>query len=137
MRLLNVHRLELKTFGHRQAPPYAILSHTWGNDEVDYQTLIAKPDVKSGQGWSNILGTCKQAIQDNYDWVWIDTCNIDKSSSAELSEAINSMFAWYQRSSVCYAFFEDVHNVDTSQEFDVDRLLKRHAGSQEAGRYKS
>lgn len=124
MRLLNVYQLELKTFDHRKAPPYAILSHTWGDEEVDYQTLISKPQVKNGRGWSKILGTCKKAIQDNYDWVWIDTCNIDKSSSAELSEAINSMFVWYQASSVCYAFLEDLHVNDTSQELDLYKLLK-------------
>jgi hypothetical protein len=128
MRLLNVHRLELETFDHRNAPPYAILSHTWGEDEVDYQTLIAKQKlrskVRSGQGWAKILGTCKQAMLDNYDWVWIDTCNIDKSSSAELSEAINSMFVWYQRSAVCYVFLEDVHIDDTSQPFDIPKVLR-------------
>jgi hypothetical protein len=125
MRLLNVHRLELKTFDHRNAPPYAILSHTWGDEEVDYQTFIARPEVRSGGGWAKILGTCKQAIQDNYDWVWIDTCNIDKSSSAELSEAINSMFVWYQQSAVCYTFLEDVHVEHMSQESDPSQLLRK------------
>lgn len=35
---------------------------------------------------------------------------IDKTSSTELSEAINSMFKWYQRSAVCYAYLVDVHS---------------------------
>lgn len=43
-----------------------------------------------------------------YEYVWIDTCCIDKTSSAELSEAINSMFAWYQEAKVCYAYLFDV-----------------------------
>ncbi|KAL5905981.1 hypothetical protein ACKVV1_010394 [Pyricularia oryzae] len=29
-------------------------------------------------------------------YVWVDICCIDKTSSAELSEAINSMFRWYE-----------------------------------------
>jgi len=45
---------------------------------------------------------------DGYEWVWIDTYCIDKSSSAELSEAINSMFGWYKKSAICYAYLADV-----------------------------
>jgi hypothetical protein len=33
---------------------------------------------------------------------------IDKLSSAELSEAINSMFRWYQQAGICYAYLSDV-----------------------------
>jgi len=58
-----------------------------------------------------INGCCKQAIKDRYDYVWIDTCCIDKSSSAELSEAINSMFRWYRNSEVCYIHLADVENL--------------------------
>ncbi|KAK4183351.1 hypothetical protein QBC35DRAFT_114727 [Podospora australis] len=46
--------------------------------------------------------------QDHLDYIWIDTCCIDKSSSAELQEAINSMFAWYMSASICYAFLHDL-----------------------------
>jgi hypothetical protein len=38
----------------------------------------------------------------------VDTCCIDKKSSAELSEAINSMFRWYKNAAVCYAYLSDV-----------------------------
>jgi hypothetical protein len=37
-----------------------------------------------------------------------NTCYIDKTSSAELSEAINSMYHWYQESGVCYTYLADV-----------------------------
>ncbi|KAF2186699.1 HET-domain-containing protein, partial [Zopfia rhizophila CBS 207.26] len=37
-----------------------------------------------------------------------DRCCIDKSSSAELSEAINSMYRWYNNAKVCYAYLVDV-----------------------------
>jgi len=106
MRLLNAKTLQLTEFlGSR--PSYAILSHTWGADEVlfgDIQT--GKADKKNG--YIKIIGCCRKAFQDGFQWVWIDTCCIDKSSSAELSEAINSMFEWYQQSTVCYAYLQDV-----------------------------
>jgi hypothetical protein len=41
-------------------------------------------------------------------WLGQNTCCIDKRSSAELSEAINSMWKWYQKSEVCYAYLADV-----------------------------
>jgi hypothetical protein len=65
-------------------------------------------DIESRPEYAKIRYTRNQAIADRLDYVWVDTCCIDKSSSAELSEAINSMFVWYQRASTCYAYLEDV-----------------------------
>ncbi|KAI0372289.1 hypothetical protein BV20DRAFT_1064414 [Pilatotrama ljubarskyi] len=60
-------------------------------------------------GVSNkIRRCCTYALQEGYRYVWIDSCCIDKSSSAELTEAINSMFKWYQLASICYVYLEDV-----------------------------
>ncbi|KAF2201152.1 hypothetical protein GQ43DRAFT_448996 [Delitschia confertaspora ATCC 74209] len=59
-----------------------------------------------------IISACQQARQDNLAYVWIDTCCIDKSSSAELSEAINSMWRYYERSAMCYAYLDDVDVFD-------------------------
>ncbi|KAM0703743.1 hypothetical protein Q7P35_009682 [Cladosporium inversicolor] len=109
MRLLNVNaqKAELVEFFGDKIPPYAILSHTWGDDEVTFQ------DLQSGSyehklGFRKIHLTCQQARRDRLSWCWVDTCCIDKSSSAELSEAINSMFNWYSRAQVCYAYLADV-----------------------------
>ena len=109
MRLLNVNaqNLELVEFFGDQIPPYAILSHTWGDGEVTFQ------DLQHGQydhklGFRKIHLACQQARRDRLSWCWVDTCCIDKSSSAELSEAINSMFNWYARAQVCYAYLADV-----------------------------
>lgn len=55
-----------------------------------------------------LTGCCNQAKKDGYQYVWIDTCCIDKSNSVELQEAINSMFRWYQNADICYAFLADV-----------------------------
>ena len=75
-------------------PAYAILSHTWGREEVTFQDMQG-PKARNKEGFSKIQSCCEQAKRDGYEWVWIDKCCIDKISSAELSEAINSMFRWY------------------------------------------
>ncbi|TVY71317.1 Vegetative incompatibility protein HET-E-1 [Lachnellula suecica] len=108
MRLLNSKTLLLKEFmGESNLPPYAILSHTWGEDEVSLQDT-ARSGWQLKAGYRKIKYCCQQAAKDGLKWVWVDTCCIDKTSSAELSEAINSMFRWYQLSKVCYAYLSDV-----------------------------
>ncbi|KAH6635980.1 heterokaryon incompatibility protein-domain-containing protein [Chaetomium tenue] len=111
MRLLNVRTRDIGQFlSDLDIQPYAILSHTWAEDEVtfeDFQSL-SKEALAKKKGYAKIEYCCLQAIADGYDWVWIDTCCIDKRSSAELSEAINSMFRWYKEAAVCYAYFADV-----------------------------
>jgi len=108
MRLLNAKSRTLEDF-LGAAPPYAILSHTWEEEEVVFSDLN-NPDVDhtKKKGWYKIEKTCEQAGQDGLHYVWADTVCIDKSSSAELSEAINSMYRWYRASSVCYAYLSDV-----------------------------
>ncbi|KAM5360079.1 hypothetical protein ACJZ2D_013990 [Fusarium nematophilum] len=111
MRLLHVSRLQLKTFFGSEIPKYAILSHTWTEDEFLFKDLeagLARQSQNPKRGLSKVLQTCKIAQKFGLKWVWVDTCCIDKSSSSELSEAINSMFRWYQRSTICLVFLEDV-----------------------------
>ena len=95
-------------------PPYAILSHTWGadKDEVTFRDLV---DSTGGTkvGYNKIRFCAKQAAKDDLDYFWVDTCCIDKSSSAELSEAINSMFRWYHDATRCYVYLSDVSVVDS------------------------
>jgi hypothetical protein len=105
MRLLNVHTRRLEEF-NSHIPPFAILSHTWESDEVTFQDL-PDPHHPLKLGYAKIDGCCRRAIQDNLYYVWVDTCCIDKSSSAELSEAINSMYQWYAKSAACYAYLSD------------------------------
>jgi hypothetical protein len=110
MRLLNVQTLKLESF-LGQVPPYAILSHTWGNEEVQFDELNSA-SAQGKVGYQKIHSACTKANEDGHSYVWIDTCCIDSSSSAELSEAINSMFNWYRKSEVCYVYLEDVDNVE-------------------------
>ncbi|KAM0325787.1 hypothetical protein ACHAQA_007089 [Verticillium albo-atrum] len=98
MRLIDVRTKEIRQFYGGDTPPYAILSHTWGNEEISYQdwTCDLSPNLAAKSGYRKIVGACLQAEQDNLDYLWVDTNCIDKTSSAELSEAINSMFMWVQ-----------------------------------------
>lgn len=113
---MNSSNLRLKDFPSNKIPEYAILSHTWGEDEDEVLFADIGRGVYNGKkaGYEKIRSSCKQAAAHGLKYVWIDTCCIDKSSSAELSEAINSMFSWYQRAKKCYAYLADVpKNVDT------------------------
>ena len=120
MRLLNTETLRLESFAAPSpgaCPPYAILSHTWDDQEILFDDVaddrIPLPAHK--RGFRKVKESCQQASKDGYSYIWIDTCCIDKSSSAELSEAINSMFRWYRDSDRCYAYLSDV-NVPESQD---------------------
>ncbi|EMD96053.1 hypothetical protein COCHEDRAFT_60145, partial [Bipolaris maydis C5] len=95
-------------------PPYAILSHTWGpsNEEVTYQDLLDGKG-KEKVGYRKLILCGRQAAQDGFQYFWVDTCCIDKTSSAELSEAINSMYSWYQLAEVCYAYLADIGAKDS------------------------
>ncbi|KAG7288353.1 hypothetical protein NEMBOFW57_007884 [Staphylotrichum longicolle] len=107
MRLINTQTFELKDFGV-DPPPYAILSHTWGKGEVTFQEMADLDAARKKTGFAKIEQCCRQARSDGFDWAWVDTCCIDKTSSAELSETINSMFSWYGRAMKCYALLSDV-----------------------------
>jgi hypothetical protein len=106
MRLINVRTLKLEDVGSR-TEKYAILSHCWGPEEVSLEEFEAGTESKKA-GYDKILKTCRQTKADGFDYVWIDTCCIDKRNNSELSESINSMFRWYQDAVVCYAYVEDV-----------------------------
>lgn len=92
-------------------PPYAILSHTWGAEEVTFKD-ISNNVGKNKNGYNKIRFCGEQAAKDGLQYIWIDTCCIDKSSSAELTEAINSMFRWYREAAKCYVYLSDVSTND-------------------------
>src|SRR5690348_5135056 len=109
MRLLHALTLEFESFEEDAAPNYAILSHTWGDDEVTYKDMKKhRKKAKSKAGYEKIERCAALAVRENLKHLWIDTCCIDKSSSAELSEAINSMFRWYRNAAVCFVHLADV-----------------------------
>lgn len=113
MRLINSKSLEIETFGPQDTPSYAILSHRWGDCEASYaqwRSRLTRFRKASKPGFAKILATCKQARRDGLSHVWVDSVCIDKTSSAELSEAINSMYAWYERAQICYVYLVDIPN---------------------------
>ncbi|TPX16980.1 uncharacterized protein E0L32_003542 [Thyridium curvatum] len=86
---------------------YAILSHTWTGSEVLFADIVNGTGAEK-PSFRKVRYTCLQAIADGLEYVWIDSCCIDKTSSAELSEAINSIYEWYLKAAVCYAHLESV-----------------------------
>ncbi len=95
----------------RDIPTYAILSHTWGadEDEVTFKDISkGKGKGKKKPGYAKLQFCAAQAAKVGITYFWVDTCCIDKSSSAELTEAINSMFKWYRNSAICYVYLSDV-----------------------------
>ncbi|KAF9060473.1 heterokaryon incompatibility protein-domain-containing protein, partial [Rhodocollybia butyracea] len=103
----------------KKIPRYAILSHVWGDEEVTFQDMQDPSKRKSMKGWSKVVRACKLARSEDWEHIWIDTCCIDKSSSSELSEAINSMYNYYSKSEVCYAHLSDMQSDDVSQSFNL------------------
>jgi hypothetical protein len=123
MRLLNATNLQLEEFPSDDIPSYAILSHRWESEEVTFQDLCEGRGVNMA-GYSKITGCCRQAAFDGWHYAWVDSCCIDKSSSAELSEAINSMFEWYRNAQVCYAYLSDV-GPEPSSTFEQSKWFTR------------
>ncbi|EEU44562.1 uncharacterized protein NECHADRAFT_101749 [Fusarium vanettenii 77-13-4] len=106
MRLLEIESRTLKEFSDKTRVSYAILSHRWEDDEVLFQDLT-QGTASLKRGWKKVENFCRVAQKEGFRYVWIDTCCIDKSSSAELSEAINSMYRWYQNADTCFAYLND------------------------------
>ncbi|KAI5988502.1 heterokaryon incompatibility protein-domain-containing protein, partial [Pisolithus marmoratus] len=112
-----------------EATSYAISSHRWG-EEVTYKEMMGlmkmetrkRDEVRKRYGYQKIINSCEQAMKDGYKWLWIDTCCIDKRSSSELSEAINSMYRWYQNAQVCYAYLSDVDELAVPAERDYRKF---------------
>jgi uncharacterized protein YerC len=120
MRLIHAPTLQLKDFVN-DIPDYVILSHTWGNEEVTFADFNS-PHAQRMEGYEKLRRCCEQATQDGFEWAWLDTACIDKSSSAELTESLNSMFNWYRNAALCYAYLSDI---SVSMETDKEALQER------------
>ncbi|KAF3806073.1 hypothetical protein GCG54_00004399 [Colletotrichum gloeosporioides] len=107
MWLLDTQTLKLQEIVDPSTVNYAILSHTWEHDEVSFQDISDLDSARKKAGFAKISKTCELSRQRSIPYAWVDTCCIDKSSSAELSEAINSMFQWYKLSVVCFVYLSD------------------------------
>ena len=119
MRLINTSTYEVLEFNPGRIPPYAILSHTWGDNEYLFSDRN-NPDRRGSAGFKKIAGCCVLAARQGYEYLWVDTCCIDKTSSAELTESINSMYNWYQDSHICYVYLAD---------FDLEKAQHEYGDS--------
>ncbi|TVY64282.1 Vegetative incompatibility protein HET-E-1, partial [Lachnellula suecica] len=108
-------KIVFRTPSSGDIPAYAILSHTWGDEEVIFQDIEAGADISKTMGkagWRKIQFCAKQAATDGLQYFWVDTCCIDKRNAVELGAAINSMFRWYQGATRCYVYLSDVSKSD-------------------------
>ncbi|THU90667.1 HET-domain-containing protein [Dendrothele bispora CBS 962.96] len=110
-RLIETYSGKLKDFSGQPVPPYAILSHRWldEKEEVtfhDYLHLL--PETKKKAGYRKIVEARRKAAKENLEYIWIDTCCIDRSNKSELDRNINSMYSYYQNSQICYVYLSDV-----------------------------
>ena len=125
-------RAKVLEFGDDEVTEHAILSHRWIEQEVDYSEVVElaktakeeRNEIRQRDGCRKILQSCEQAKNDGYKWLWVDTCCIDKRSSAELSEAINSMYRWYENSRICYAYLHDLTGSSFPIAGDYERYYK-------------
>ena len=102
-------------------PAYAILSHTWAEDN-HHEVTFAEVLTKEGQrkaGYAKIQFCAAQASRDGIEYFWVDTCCINKNSHSELSEAITSTFRWYQNATKCYVYLSDVSACKRDREGDT------------------
>ena len=149
MWLLSTDRAKLHFFHSvemAQRAGYVILSHVWTDTEQTFQeTRALLVADRSQKGYNprdhsspKVRELCILAERHGYRWIWNDTCCIDKTSSSELSEAINSMFSYYAHSELCYAYLADVPQATPSL---IPITNHRHSqgavGSSADGPYKS
>ncbi|KAG2742786.1 hypothetical protein P692DRAFT_201795371, partial [Suillus brevipes Sb2] len=91
---------------------YAMLSHRWEGKEPLLQDIQGKSvydsELDSVGGMAKLRSFCKTAHDAGYNWVWSDTCCIDKNINVELQESVNSMFVWYRHSALTIVYLSDV-----------------------------
>lgn len=109
--------LIITSFDDDKLPPYAILSHRWGEEaeEVSFEDIAGNAG-KDKSGYQKIQFCGKQAKRDNLQYFWVDTCCINKANKAEHSVAIRSMFRWYRNAARCYVYLSDVSALSSGDE---------------------
>ncbi|KAG4427935.1 hypothetical protein IFR05_016582, partial [Cadophora sp. M221] len=127
LRLLDVHSIPLaiETFASQDEPDYAILSHIWNTNEVSFQDVVLGK-APSRRGYQKIKNCCEQAARHGFKYLWVNTCCIDKTSSAKLQEAICSMYKWYRNAQICYVYLENYKSRGgTTSELSSCKWFKR------------
>jgi hypothetical protein len=120
----NEGELIITSWDDNKPPPYAILSHRWGEEaeEVNFEDIVRNTG-KDKSGYKKIRLCGDQAKRDGLQHFWIDTCCINKANKAEHSLAIQSMFRWYRNAARCYVYLSDVTAPPLRDERETDLLL--------------
>ena len=122
MRLINTKTILPEAFPNPETPrmpDYVILSHKWGKREVTLQEMLEpSPELRTSAGYEKVNRCCEQAAAIGFEYIWIDTCCIDKTNNVELTEALNSMFHWYRNARVCFCYLADVPSSDEPRSKD-------------------
>lgn len=116
MRLINVETMQLHYLPNADIVEieYATLSHTWGQDETTYQKWH-DAQARESDDTKKVRDACKVVKESlGLQWLWVDTCCINKADEDEVNEAVNSNFLWYQSSRVCLAYLSDVPTANTN-----------------------
>ena len=134
MWLLSTDRAELHYFHHPENVPggYAILSHVWEGQEQTFEetqelrtACAATAHIPRDRASPKVRASCTTAERLGFRWIWNDTCCINKQSSSELSEAINSMFNYYSLAKVCCAYLCDVSSASREALNSADSEFRR------------
>jgi len=112
-RLVHAQSLKLVEFsGDDLVPPYATLSHRWLDGEEVTLPELSSPceKTRSKSGYRKIEAACRLALKAGLDYIWIDTCCINKDDPDDISRNIRLMFSYYANAQICYAYLTDVHS---------------------------
>ncbi|KUJ20753.1 HET-domain-containing protein [Mollisia scopiformis] len=126
--LINTTTLKLEFFVdlyNARPRRYAILSHTWEDEEVSFQEFQSLESTSLKKGFRKIEMTCRLAFDRGLKYVWMDTCCIDKANNVELTEAINSMFLWYKESEVFFVYLSDLQPHGQMQAHQLEERLSQ------------
>ncbi|KAI1075543.1 heterokaryon incompatibility protein-domain-containing protein [Whalleya microplaca] len=117
MRLLNIKKMVVESLPNRRVseiPDYAIFSHRWGAEEVTFEEFQSgSQDIQHKKGYRKIQKCCEIASSTGFEYIWIDTCCINKeNNNRELTATLAAMFKYYRDAQVCYAHLADVSGDD-------------------------
>jgi hypothetical protein len=130
MRLLHfdaLGKLVLTDFRGKTIPPYAILSHRWSDSEILIEDITSGVYKEKEEGYKKLKFCAEQAMRDELQYFWIDTCCIDRWNKAERSRTINSVFQWYKDATRCYVFLSDVSATRLAQQSDWEASFRASA----------
>ncbi|KAF9472078.1 hypothetical protein BDN70DRAFT_763404, partial [Pholiota conissans] len=94
---------------------YAIFSHKWLRGmpgEITYDLWNKGSLDPETAGYQKLASFCRTAWEEyGITLAWMDTVCINKDSSSELDESIRSMYAWYERASICIVHLSETQTI--------------------------